>query len=78
MFLLIETINEKWMLFSRGYLLMVVCKAHRRLCTLIVLIIKAGFLGKLFQEAPVSFIFSHFPFSFFTRKTTYEDDFSED
>ena len=57
---------------------MVVCKALRRLCILIVLIVEVWFLGKLVQEAPVSLIFSHFPFSFLTRQTASEDDFSED
>ena len=57
---------------------MVVCKALKRLCILIVLIIEVGSLGKLVQEAPVYFIFSHFPFSFLTSQTTSEDDFSED
>ena len=65
------------MLFSIGYLLMVVCKALRRLCILIVLIIEVGFFGKLIQEGSVSFIFYHFPFSFLTRQTASEDDFSE-
>ena len=55
-----------------------VCKALRRLCIWIVLIIEVGFFGKLVQEALVSFIFSHFPFSFLTSQTAFEDDFSED
>ena len=40
-------------------------------------IIEVGFFRKLVQEASVSFIFSHFPFSFLTSQTLSEDDLLE-
>ena len=54
-----------------------VCKALRRLCTDSYSIIEVGFFRKLVQEAPISFILSHFPLSFLTSQTLYEDDLLE-